>query len=385
MACFNSWQGQQKDKQINMKQFIEFVRKEFYHILRDRRSLLLLLVMPIALMIIFGFAITNEIRNNNLAIYDLAKDAASQKIIPSFRASKYFNISYNIRSEGEIEKVFKQNKAALVIIIPGHFSNNLIARNKADIQIIADGSDPNTATSLINYATAIIRDYQNSLVQQVNIPYQIQAETRMLYNPELKSAFSFVPGVMGLILMLITAMMTSVAIVREKELGTMEVLLVSPLNPFLIVISKAIPYFIIGIVNVLTIIALSVFVMGLPVAGSFILLLGESILFIICCLSLGLLISTLAQSQQVALLISMLMLLLPTMLLSGFIFPVENMPVALQWISNIVPAKWYILMVKVIMLKGLGIASVWRENLVLISMTLFFLGVSIKRFNIRLE
>ena len=368
-----------------MKQFIEFVRKEFYHILRDTRSLLLLLVMPIALMIIFGFAITNEIKNNNLAIYDLAKDAASQKMISSFRASKYFNISYNIHSEGEIEKVFQQNKAALVIIIPAQFSNNLIATNKADIQIIADGSDPNTATSLINYATAIIRDYQNSLAQQANIPYQIQAETRMLYNPELKSAFSFVPGVMGLILMLITAMMTSVAIVREKELGTMEVLLVSPLNPFLIVISKAIPYFIIGIVNVLTIIALSVFVMGLPVAGSFILLLGESILFIICCLSLGLLISTLAQSQQVALLISMLMLLLPTMLLSGFIFPVENMPVALQWIANIVPAKWYILMVKAIMLKGLGIASVWKENLVLLGMTLLFLGISIKRFNIRLE
>ncbi|MEO8112439.1 MAG: ABC transporter permease [Ginsengibacter sp.] len=368
-----------------MKQFIEFVRKEFYHILRDTRSLLLLLVMPIALMIIFGFAITNEIKNNNLAIYDLAKDAASQKIISSFRASKYFNISCNIHSTAEIEKVFQQNKASIVIIIPAQFTSNLVATNRANIQIIADGSDPNTATSLINYATAIIRDYQASLAQEANIPYQIQAETRMLYNPELKSAFSFVPGVMGLILMLITAMMTSVAIVKEKELGTMEVLLVSPLNPFLIVISKAIPYFIIGIVNVLTIIALSVFVMGLPVAGSFILLLGESTLFIICCLSLGLLISTLAQSQQVALLISMLVLLLPTMMLSGFIFPIENMPVALQWVSNIVPAKWYILMIKAIMLKGLGVAAVWKENFVLVGMTLFFLGVSIKRFNIRLE
>ncbi len=368
-----------------MKPFKEFVRKEFYHIFRDTRSLLLLLVMPIALMIIFGFAITNEIKNNNLAIYDLAKDAASQKIISAFGASKYFNIAYSIHSEAEIEKVFQQNKASIVIIIPSQFSSNLIATNKAKIQIIADGSDPNTATSLINYATSIIRDYQSSLAQQANIPYQIQAETRMLYNPELKSAFSFVPGVMGLILMLITAMMTSVAIVREKELGTMEVLLVSPLNPFLIVISKAIPYFIIGIVNVLTIIALSVFVMGLPVAGSFILLLAESTLFIICCLSLGLLISTLAQSQQVALLISMLVLLLPTMMLSGFIFPVENMPVALQWVANIVPAKWYILMVKAIMLKGLGVGAVWKENLVLIGMTLFFLGISIKRFNIRLE
>ncbi len=368
-----------------MKQFKEFVRKEFYHILRDRRSLLLLLAMPIVLMIIFGFAISNEIKNNSLAVYDMAKDQASQKIIEAFKASKYFNISYNIYSEDEIEKMFRQNKAALVIVIPSQFNSNLIATNKAAIQIIADASDPNTATSLINYATSIITEYQSSLNQQANIPYQIQTETRMLYNPELKSAYTFVPGVMGLILMLISAMMTSVAIVREKELGTMEVLLVSPLNPVLIVIAKAIPYFLIGVINVLTIIALSVFAMGLPVEGNFFLLLAESMLFIISCLSLGLLISTMAQSQQVALLISLLVLMLPTMLLSGFIFPVENMPKVLQWISNIVPATWYILMIKAIMLKGLGFASVWKENLVLIGMTIFFLAVSIKRFNIRLD
>jgi ABC-2 type transport system permease protein len=368
-----------------MNQFKEFVRKEFYHILRDRRSLLLLLAMPIVLMIIFGFAISNEIKNNSLAVYDMAKDQASQKIISAFNASKYFNITCNIYSEDEVDKVFRQNKAALVIVIPSQFNSDLMATNKATIQIIADASDPNTATSLINYATSIISAYQSSLNQQANIPYQIQTETRMLYNPELKSAYTFVPGVMGLILMLISAMMTSVAIVREKETGTMEVLLVSPLNPMLIVLAKAIPYFLIGVINVLTIIALSVFAMGLPVEGNFFLLLGESMLFIIACLSLGLLISTMAQSQQVALLISLLVLMLPTMLLSGFIFPVENMPKVLQWASNIVPATWYILMVKAIMLKGLGFAAVWKENLVLIGMTIFFLAVSIKRFNIRLE
>ena len=368
-----------------MNQFKEFVRKEFYHILRDKRSLLLLLAMPVVLMIIFGFAISNEIKNNSLAVYDMAKDEASQKIIEAFKASKYFNVTYNIYSEDEIEKVFRQNKAALVIVIPSQFNSNLIATNKAAVQIIADASDPNTATSLINYATSIITEYQVGLNQQANIPYQIQTETRMLYNPELKSAYSFVPGVMGLILMLISAMMTSVAIVREKELGTMEVLLVSPLNPVLIVIAKAIPYFLIGVINVLTIIALSVFAMGLPVEGNFFLLLAESMLFIISCLSLGLLISTMAQSQQVALLISLLVLMLPTMLLSGFIFPVQNMPKVLQWISNIVPATWYILMIKAIMLKGLGFASVWKENLVLVGMTISFLAVSIKRFNIRLE
>lgn len=367
-----------------MKQFTEFVRKEFYHILRDRRSLLLLLAMPVALMIIFGFAITNEIKNNKLAVYDMAKDDASQKIISRFQASKYFNVVYNINTNAEIEKIFQQNKAALILVIPHQFNSSLIATNKAEVQVIADGSDPNTAAILINYATAIITEYQADLKQQANIPYQVIPVTRMLYNPELKSAFTFVPGVMGLILMLISAMMTSVSIVKEKELGTMEVLLVSPLQPMMIVIAKAIPYLLIAIINVLTILALSVFVLGLPVQGNFFFLLAESILFIISCLSLGLLISTAAKSQQVAMLISLLGLMLPTMMLSGFIFPIENMPKALQLVTNIVPARWYILIVKAVMLKGLGIGTVWKETLILAGMTIFFLVVSVKRFNIRL-
>jgi ABC-2 type transport system permease protein len=218
-----------------------------------------------------------------------------------------------------------------------------------------------------------------------NIPYQISPEPRMLYNPELKSAYTFVPGVMGLILMLVSAMMTSVSIVREKEMGTMEVLLVSPMRPLLIVVAKAVPYFTIAMVNVGTILLLSVFLLDLPVQGSVLLLLGESMLFILSCLALGLLISTAAKSQQVAMFISMLGLMLPTMLLSGFVFPIENMPIPLQVVSNAVPAKWFILMVKAVMLKGLGFGAVWKENLILAGMTVFFIAISVKRFKIRLE
>ncbi|HEV8083086.1 MAG TPA: ABC transporter permease [Chitinophagaceae bacterium] len=368
-----------------MKQVVSFIKKEFYHIFRDSRSLLLLLIMPVALMVIFGFAITNEIRNNNLAVFDMAKDGASQKMISRFNASRYFDVMYNVNDASELERVFQKNIASLIIVIPANFNSTLIANNKAQIQILADGSDPNTATSLTNYASSIISDYQHDLMKQANTPYQVTPLIKMMYNPELKGAYTFVPGVMGLILLLISTMMTSVSIVREKELGTMEVLLVSPLPPLLIVLTKAIPYLLISIINVLTILGLSIFVLNLPVQGSFILLLLESILFIITCLALGLLISTASKTQQVAMLISLLGLMLPTMLLSGFIFPVENMPAALQYVSKIVPATWFIIIVKSVMLKGLGFASVWKETLVLLSMALFFIIVSVKRFKIRLQ
>ncbi len=367
-----------------MKQFFSFVQKEFYHIFRDGRTLLLLLLMPIVLMILFGFAITTEIKNNNIAIFDQAHDAASQNIMQRFSVSPYFKIESIVNNASEIESIFKTNKAALIIVIPSNFNKELIATNKAQVQIIADGTDPNTATSLIGYASSIISEYQMDVMKNAEAPLQIVPEIRMMYNPELKGAFTFVPGVMGLILMLITAMMTSVSIVKEIELGNMEVLLVSPLKPITIILAKAVPYLIIGFINVLTILILSTTILELPIRGNIFLLLSESMLFIITCLSLGLLISTVAKTQQVALLISLLGLMLPTMLFSGFIFPIANMPKPLQVVSNIVPATWFIIIVKAVMLKGLGIISIWKENAILLGLTVFFLVVSIRRFKIRL-
>ena len=368
-----------------MKKIKSFIRKEFYHIFRDVRTLLLLLVMPIALMIIFGFAVTNEVKNNNVAVYDMSKDQSSQSLISRLNSSTYFDVVYDINNSAEIKRVFEKNIASLIVIIPSNFNQDLFGTNKAIVQIIADGSDPNTATTLTNYASSIIGDYQQEIIQTQNLPYHIVTNIRLLYNPTLKSAYTFVPGVMGLILMLISAMMTSVSIVREIEIGTMEVLLVSPLKPLMIVLAKAIPYLLISFINVLTILALSVFILHLPVRGNLVVLLLECVLFIISCLALGLLISTAAKTQQVALLISMMGLLLPTMLLSGFLFPVENMPIALQVVSNIVPAKWFIIIVKAIMLKGLGFMAVWKENLILLFMTLVFISISVNRFKIRLK
>jgi ABC-2 type transport system permease protein len=367
-----------------MKQLITFIKKEFHHILRDTRSMLVLLGLPIVQLLIFGFAITNEVRNTNIAILDNSKDEATQSIIVKLENSQYFDIERTLENNNQIEDAFKSGKIKLAIIFQQNFQQELSHSNKAQIQIIADATDPNQATTLINYASSIIMDYQNELNKTNKLPYTINTEMRMLYNPELKGAYSSVPGVMGMILLLISAMMTSISIVREKELGTMEILLVSPMKPWLVVISKVVPYFIISIINVITILLLSVFALGMPINGSLILLFSATIIYIFCALSLGILISTVTQTQQAAMLVSLLGLMLPVVMLSGYAFPIANMPWVLQVISNIVPAKWYIIIVKSVMIKGLGLEQIWKELLIILGMTAAFLFISIKRFKIRL-
>ncbi|MBK7631267.1 MAG: ABC transporter permease [Ignavibacteriales bacterium] len=367
-----------------MKQLITFIKKEFHHILRDTRSMLVLIGLPIVQLLLFGFAITTEVRNANIAILDNSKDEVTQSIITKIESSQYFDIDRSITSNDQIEEAFKTGKIKLAIVFQQNFQNELSHSNKAQLQIIADATDPNQATTLTNYLSSIVKDYQNELNQQNKLPYNINTEMRMLYNPQLKGAYTSVPGVMGMILLLISAMMTSIAIVREKELGTMEILLVSPMQPGLVIISKVIPYFIISMINVATILILSVFVLGLPIEGSLFLLIASTIIYIFCALSLGILISTVTETQQAAMLISLLGLMLPVVMLSGYAYPIANMPTILQILSNLVPAKWYIIIVKNIMIKGIGIEQIWKELLILLAMTGTFLLISIKRFKIRL-
>ena len=368
-----------------MKQFFAFIKKEFYHIWRDKRTLLILLGLPITQIIIFGFALTNEVKNARVAVLDYSKDYASQQLIEKISASKYFEMDQTLTSYVQVEPAFRVGKIRMVIVFPQQFANDLIHTNKSQLQLIVDASDPNVATTLTNYAGSIIRDYQNQINQNKQLPYRIEPEIRMMYNPELKGAYSFVPGVMALILMLTCAMMTSIAIVKEKEIGTMEVILVSPLKPFGVGIAKAVPYMLLSMVNVLSILLLSVFVLDVPIRGSLGLLIGESLLFTVTSLALGLLISSVTNSQQVAMLFSLLGLFLPTTVFSGYMFPVENMPIPLQIISNLVPAKWYYYIVKSVMIKGLGFTSIWKETLILIAMTALLLFISIKKFKTRLE
>jgi ABC-2 type transport system permease protein len=367
-----------------MKQFISFVKKEFHHIFRDKRTMFILLGMPIMQIIIFGFALTNEVKNSKIAVLDQSKDVATASLSTEIDASRYFDIVDNLQSNEEIEKEFKAGRIKLAVVFPRNFNEDLLHFNTAKVQLIADASDPNVANTLINYASAIIMDYQDRITAQRKLPYTISAETRMLYNPQLKGAYSFVPGVMAMVLMLVCTMMTAITVVKEKEMGTMEILLASPMRPLKIILAKAVPYLILSMINITTILLLSVFVLDVPINGSLLLLIFESILFTLTCLAFGLLISSSTDSQQTAMFISLTGMFLPTIMLSGFMFPIENMPTLLRVISNIVPAKWFYLIVKDVMIKGVGFESIWKETLVLTGMMMFLLAMAIKKFKIRL-
>jgi len=371
--------------QLRNSVFLAFVQKEFYHIFRDRWTMIILLILPIVMLILFGYAITTEIRNTNIAIYDPSQDIATQEILNKLQVSSYFKITKVLNNIDEVENTFQEGNIGLVIVISENFYQNILHTGEAKVQIIADASDPNNATTLTNYATSIISAYQQELLEIEKIPFQIKSEVKLLYNPQMKGAYNFVPGVLGMILLLICAIMTSVSIAKEKETGTMEILLVSPMKPLLIIISKVVPYFALSIINLTTVLLLSVYVLEVPIAGSLFWLIVISLIYIFMALALGLLISSVVSSQLLALLISGMALMLPVMLLSGMMFPTENMPWLLRAISQIVPAKWYILAVKKLMIKGLGVTSIYKELTILSSMALFFIVVSLKKFKNRLE
>ena len=367
-----------------MKQFLAFVRKEFYHIFRDKRTLVVLFGMPLAQLLLFGFAITTEVNNANIGIYNQSPGQFSGELVQKLTSSEFFRVAVNIHSEDEMLEAFRTNKVKMVVAIPPKFEQDF-ANGGTKIQLIADGSDPNLATILANSGEAIIMGWMKGKAGQ-NIQIEtISPEVRWHYNPTLKSAEMFVPGVVTIILMLVSAMLTSISITREKELGTIEILFVSPLKPAIIIIGKVLPFAILSIINAIFILLMAWFVFAVPVNGSVVLLLFEMLLFIFTALGLGVLISTIADTQQTALMLSLFALMLPTILLSGFIFPIANMPLPLRVISNIIPAKWFLIIIKNIMLKGVGFGYVWKETLILLGMTLFFIGVSVKKFKIRLQ
>lgn len=367
-----------------MKQFVAFVRKEFYHIFRDRRTMLILLVMPIVQIILFGFAITTEVKNVRVAILDPSNDVVTRRIIDRLDASEYFFVTTRLHTPQEVEACFRSGDIDLAVVFGEQFANRVYT-GEARVQLVADATDPNTATTQAGYAANII-----SAAGREMLPPGVQAativpEVKLLYNPQMKSAYNFVPGVMGLILMLICAMMTSISIVREKEMGTMEVLLVSPVKPLFIILAKAVPYFVLSFVNLATILLLSVYVLHVPVAGSLFWLIVVSLLFIFVSLSLGLLISTLTRTQVAAMLASGLILMMPTMLLSGMIFPIESMPVLLRGISAVLPARWYIQAVRKLMIEGVDVSFVLMEIGILATMAVILITVSFKKFKNRLE
>lgn len=366
-----------------MQQFISFIIKETQHILRDKRSLMILFIMPIVQLLMFGYALTNELKNADIAVLDKAANSKSQQLIRKLVSSSYFSLSLNLRSDEEILETLRSGKAKEVIVIPSDFGRNSGNMDNEEIQLILDSSDPNFANLIESYTRSIIMSY---LQEEMGISVSpIETKIVMQFNRELKSAFMFVPGLMALILTLISAFMTSISITREKELGTMEILLVSPLNPIQIIFGKVFPYVILSFINSILILLVSVIFFHIPIAGNVLLLLAVCGIYIFLVLALGILVSTITSSQQVAMMFSLVGLLLPTILLSGFIFPIENLPKLLQIFSFAVPARWFVYIVKAIMIKGTNFIYLIDEIAILVGMAVFYMIISLKKFKIRLD
>ena len=363
---------------------LTFIKKEFLHIFRDYRTLLILFGMPVVQVILFGYAISTDLQNVKIVIWDKSKDEASLNLVNNLTASGFYQISDVVHSSEEIQQAFKKGKVKAALVIPGDFNSKLL-KGETGVQVIADAADPNSANIISNQMSNIIRKWALERSPVLLPAGLIDPIVRMHYNPEIKSVVLFVPGVITIILMLVSAMLTSISIAREKELGNMEILLVSPLKPVTVILGKIIPYMTLSLLIAVFILTIGYFVFEVPIHGSLVLLFLESLLFIAVALSLGVFISTKVTSQQMALMLSLFALMLPTILLSGFIFPISSMPWPLQAISVIMPPKYYIIIIKSIMLKGGGFSAVWKESLVLCFMAFVFIMASIKNYKIRLQ
>jgi len=365
-----------------IKSFFAFVKKESFHILRDTRTLVILFGMPILLVLIFGYTVTDEFKGASIAIIDQAKDGLSAELIQHLQSSGHFELVSTPNNILTLEEEFKAAKVKMGIVIPAQFESSFYKSKNANIQLIADTTEPNYATTLISYASQMIGSFQKQKIGASTLPYSIAVETRMFYNPRLKGAYNFIPGVVALILMLICAMMTSLTIAKEKETGTMDLLLVSPLPPLLIIIGKVIPYVVLAFVDALIVFAMGHYIFDVPILGSLPLLLGLCVLYLMLALALGVLISTRAASQQAAMMMSLFTLLMPTMLLSGFLFPIDSMPKLLQYIAEIIPARYFIDIEKAIMLKGAGWEAVAYPSMILSIMLLVLLTAALKNFKV---
>ncbi len=354
-----------------MKQFLSFVTKETRHILRDKRTMLVLFGIPIIEMLLFGFAISTDVRNVRTVVVFSSIDHETQRMIEKLSANQYFNILYKVGTTAEAEHLIR-NQAADMAICFGHN----FASKHTDIQVITDGADPNMAQMYAAYATQILSpsSQKGSLIAE-----------KLLFNPQMQSSYNFVPGIIGIILMLICAMMTSISIVREKERGTMEVLLISPIRPLTIIIAKAVPYLLLAFVILTFILLIAQYILLVPLTGSVWAIYMVSGIYILLALSLGLLISSVAKTQLVALLASAIMLMMPCILLSGMIYPIESMPKILQYISALIPPRYYISAIRKLMVMGVSIDKVATEIAVLTGMTLVLLTAALLKFNKRLE
>lgn len=366
-----------------MKELRMILRKEFIHIIRDRITLMLVLAMPVALVLLFGFTISADIHNARIAVLDHSKDSQSQAFVRKLSSSNYFQVVSYPNTETEIDFQFKENNIKLAIVIPQNFENQLENEHNAVIQVIDDVSDLNIASILNNYVRAVVQEFQNEYNKNTSMGEPFSITTKMMYNANMESVYMFVPGIITLIMILVTALMSSITLAREKETGTMRMLFITPVKKVYVVIGKVIPYMIISFISTIVIIIISVFVFKMPLNGSILFLLLLCIIFMLTAASFGMLISTISTTQLDAMMITMMGLFLPTALLSGFLFPIDNMPFFFQILANIFPGKWFIIAIKDVMLKGSGFLDIWLYMVILFGMAVVLMAFSMTRLDRR--
>jgi len=365
------------------KRIFSISQKEFLHILHDSRSLVIIIILPVLQLLMFGYALNMEIQNIDMAVIDQSKSSVSSDLIKQFEGSNYFSVFHYDKPVSEIDQLFLGRKARVILIIDQDFQTKFQNENNASVQVLFDAADPNAATTIKHYVNGAIMLFNEKY--NGRLPLRFEVKPRIWYNPDLKSSYFFIPGLIALILVMISALLTSLTMTREKEMGTMEQILVSPIKPIEIVIGKVLPYIGLAFLDGLLILLLGIFIFEVPFIGSVSLLMLLSVIYIITALSLGLMISTVFQTQQVAMMVAIAVTLLPTIMLSGFIFPLNSMPDILQYISYIVPAKYYLIIIRGIMLKGNTIFQLSGQIFFLLLMTLVLLGNAVRKFNINLE
>lgn len=352
-----------------MRQAIAVALKELRQILRDRRSLMILLFIPAFFLLLFGYALNFDIRNVTLAVQDQDRSSKSRELVSAFVNSGYFKLVGYVDSPDELDRIVDKGEARAILAVPAGFERDISQRKPVIVQVIIDGDNANTASTVMGYARALITGFSGAQIDMVTpaglrVP-RITIEPRIWYNPQLRSTLFLVPGLIAYIAMITAVVSTALSVVREKERGTMEQVRMAPLSPLPFILGKTLPYLVISFVSALVVILAAMALFELPMRGSWPLLFGAIALFLIGAQAQGLLISTIAQSQQVAFQIALLSSLLPTMILSGFIFPISSMPIVVQWITHIVPARYFLVALRAIVLKGAGVASFWQDLMAL--------------------
>ena len=376
---------------MSIQRIIALFKKEFGQLVRDKKMLPIVFVAPVLQLTLLGFAASVDVKNIAMVLCDLDKTEDSRQLAEKFVTSGYFTIEYATDDYNAVQSYLDNNKASMALVIPHGFGKNLLRKEPAKVQILVDGSEGNTSAIGVNYASQIVAQYSNSIISEVsggtlgqgNVG--INTEVRAWYNPELKSRYYMVPAVLCLILLAFTMNLTSMAVVREREIGTLEQIMVTPIRPSELIIGKLVPFTLIGVLNGTIVTLVMVYGFGIPIKGSVPLLIGLSGFFLLTTLGLGLFVSTITHTQQQAMMISQFFFLQPMLYLSGFTFPVENMPNLLQFISIGIPMRHYLFIVRSLVLKGVGISDLWLQALLLLGMGAGVLGASILRFKKKLD